>query len=202
MRSIRRTAAALLAAIATTTGAAAQARQPARETTVILVRHAEKVTSNPLNQDPSLTARGRQRAQELAALLRGRHIDAIITTQLKRTKMTGQPLADALHIVPEETHMGHDTDASAAQVAELIRTRHAGQTVLVVGHTTTVPKIIAALGGPRMGPICSSAYSNLFTLVLPATGTPRLAHAHYGAADPPGGHECVNGIHEEHGHGR
>jgi hypothetical protein len=73
--------------------------------------------------------------------------------------------------------------------------------VLVVGHSTTVPKIIAALGGPALGEICGSAYSNLFTLVVPRTGAARLAHGHYGAADPPGGHECVDGIRVEH-HGR
>ncbi|SOD04287.1 hypothetical protein SAMN05216486_1393, partial [bacterium JGI 053] len=39
---------------------------------------------------------------------------------------------------------------------------------------------------------------NLFTLVIPRTGPSRFTHGHYGAADPPGGDECVNGIKEEH----
>jgi phosphohistidine phosphatase SixA len=115
--------------------------------------------------------------------------------------MTAQPTADSLHLVPEEVHMGHDPAASAQEVANLVRTRHAGQTVLVVGHSTTVNRIVAALGGPPLGDICETAYSNVFTLVIPATGTPRLAHRHYGAADPAGGHECVDGIHVEDHHG-
>src|SRR4051794_39605623 len=194
MHMIRRIPALALAALL----GAPVAASTQQATTVILVRHAEKVTSNPLDQNPSLTREGEQRARDLAAALRGRHVDAIVTTQLKRTRQTARPLADNLRIVPEETHMGHDDDAAAAAVASLIRTRHQGQTVVVVGHTTTVPKIIALLGGPTLGPICESAYGNLFTLVIPSAGPARFTHGHYGAADPPGGHECVNGIKEEH----
>ena len=193
---IRRIQVLALAALLAAPGVAA-AQRP---TTVILVRHGEKATGNPLDQDPSLTPQGEQRARDLVAALRGTRVDAIITTQLKRTRQTARPLADSLHITPEETHMGHDTDAAAARVAALIRTRHMGQTVVVVGHTTTVPKIIGLLGGPSLGPICESAYGNLFTLVIPRQGQVRFTHGHYGAADPPGGHDCVNGLKEEHHH--
>ncbi|HEX8903591.1 MAG TPA: phosphoglycerate mutase family protein [Longimicrobiaceae bacterium] len=186
----------MLTALVVSTGAGAQRRQTARQqpTTVILVRHAEKFTGNPLDQNPPLSPEGWQRARDLYRLLKGRHVQAIITTQLDRTRMTARPAADSLHIVPEEL----DAQTPAASVAELIRTRHAGQTVLVVGHGNTVTKIIAALGGPTLGDICDSAYSNIFTLVVPRSGTPRLTHAHYGAADPPGDHDCVDGIKEEH----
>jgi broad specificity phosphatase PhoE len=193
MHMIRRIPALALAALLAAP-AAASAQQA---TTVILVRHAEKVTSNPLDQNPSLTPEGEQRARDLVAALRGRRVDAIVTTQLKRTRQTARPLAESLHLTPVETHMGRNSDTAAARVATLIRTRHQGQTVLVVGHSTTVPKIIALLGGPALGPICESAYGNLFTLVLPSRGQVRFTHGHYGAADPPGGHECVNGIKEE-----
>src|SRR3954462_5370189 len=158
---IRRIQALALAALLAAPGAAA-AQRP---TTVILVRHAEKAAGNPLDQNPSLTREGEQRARDLVAALRGTRVDAILTTQLKRTRQTAQPLAASLRITPEETHMGHDVDAAAAAVAALIRARHTGQTVVVVGHTTTVPKIIALLGGPTLGAICQNAYSNLFTLV-------------------------------------
>lgn len=201
MRHIRRAAAALLAVALATSGAAAQQRQhrihapPA--TTVILVRHAEKQTGNLLDQDPDLTPAGYRRAADLYRALKGRHVDAIITTQLKRTRETAQPTADSLHLVPVQVHMGRHPQDSADSVARLIRTRYAGKTVLVVGHTTTVNRVIAALGGPQLGDLCDSAFSNLFTLVLSASRTPRLEHRHYGAADPPA-HECENGIHVEH----
>jgi phosphohistidine phosphatase SixA len=204
MRAVHSTLATLLAVTLSATGADAQRtrhRATPQPTTVILVRHAEKFTGNPLDQNPPLTPEGWARARDLYRLLKSRHVDAIITTQLDRTKMTARPTADSLHLTPEVVEMGRDARANAAAVASLIRARHAGQTVLVVGHSTTVPQIIADLGGPALGEICESAYSNVFTLVVPRTGAPRLAHVHFGSADPPGGHECVDGLRVAH-HGR
>lgn len=191
---IRRIPALALAALLAVPGAALAQRA----TTVILVRHAEKSTANPLDQDPPLTREGEQRARDLVAALRGRRVDAILTTDLQRTRQTAAPLAAERRIAPEETHMGHDADVAAAAVASLIRARHLGQTVVVVGHSTTIPRVIALLGGPALGPLCESAYGHLFTLVIPRTGPVRFTHGHYGATDQPGGHECVDGIHQEH----
>jgi broad specificity phosphatase PhoE len=81
----------------------------------------------------------------------------------------------------------------AAAVAQLIRARYAGKTVLVVGHSNTIPAIIAALGGPALPDLCDSAYGNLFTLHLPPAGTVRLEHKHYGAPDPPAA-GCSDGL--------
>lgn len=165
-------------------------------TTVILVRHAEKVTNNPFDRNPSLSPAGRERARVLARELAGRHVDAVIVTNLLRTQMTAQPFVDARHITPDTVPMVDNGDSTAQAIARLIRTRYRGKTVLVVGHNTLVPRTIAALGGPRLDDICESAYSNLFTMVIPSTGTPRLSHTHYGAPDP-AAHHCVNGIHAE-----
>jgi phosphohistidine phosphatase SixA len=184
---------ALAALLAPPSAAAAQ-----RETTVILVRHAEKVTTDPRDPNPGLTAAGEQRACDLARLLRRRHVAAVITTQFARTRLTGKPTADAAHVALDSMTAGRDVQAHAAEVAERIRTRYAGKTVLVVGHSNTVPKIIAALGGPALADICDSAYGNVFTVVIAPQGAPRFTHAHYGAADPPGGHDCVNGLVEAH----
>ncbi|HEX6746261.1 MAG TPA: phosphoglycerate mutase family protein [Longimicrobium sp.] len=193
MRSLRPVLAAMIAATLVSTGADAQGSTAPQQTTVILVRHGEKDTSNPLDPDPALSPAGQQRARDLYQLLKGRHVDAIITTQLGRTRLTAAPLADSQHITAEVVPATRDAQANAADVAQSIRTRHAGQTVLVVGHSNTVTKIIAALGGPALADICDSAHGNLFTLVLPANGTPRLERAHYGAADPPDD-ACADGL--------
>jgi hypothetical protein len=67
--------------------------------------------------------------------------------------------------------------------------------VLVVGHSNTVPAIIAALGGPKLPDLCDAAYSNLFLLHLPADGSaPRLVRSQYGVADPPGADRCTAGM--------
>ena len=52
-------------------------------------------------------------------------------------------------------------DGIVAKVKE-----HAGRTVLVVGHSNTVPLIVRALGGPDVGAIADSEYADMFTLVI------------------------------------
>jgi len=165
-------------------------------TTVILVRHAEKMTTDPRDPNPALTPEGEQRARELARLLRDRHVAGVITTQFARTSLTGKPTADAAHVPLDSVLVSRDLAAHVAAVAERVRTRYAGKTVLVVGHSNTVTKIIAALGGPPLADICDPAYGNLFTLVIPAEGAPRLTRGHYGAADPPAAPGCVDGLME------
>src|SRR5258708_37686179 len=71
---------------------------------LILVRHADKA-AQPAD-DPPLTAAGAKRAQDLAEALRPAGVTAIITTQLRRTRDTAQPLATALGIVPEVVNVG------------------------------------------------------------------------------------------------
>jgi phosphohistidine phosphatase SixA len=184
-------------ALAALAFAALPARSPAvavqRPTTVILVRYAEKVTTNPLDRNPALSPEGERRARALVAALRGRRVDAILVTQLRRTRQTAAPLAASRGVTPVATRMEGGGDDAAAEVASLIRARHLGHTVVVVGHRTTVPKIIALLGGPRLRPLCENAYSHLYTLEVPRTGPARLTHTHYGAADPPDARECVDG---------
>ena len=193
---IRRLHALALAALVAAPGAALAQR--AATTTVILVRHAEKNTSNPADPNPGLTPAGEQRARDLLAAIRRRPVRGIITTDLARTRLTALPVAQHFRITPEEVQAGGDIQVHVRTVADLVRA-HRGHTVLVVGHSNTVTKIIAALGGPALGDICDDAYSNLFTLVIPPTGTPRLTHGHYGAADPaPGDHACVDGVKQEH----
>lgn len=162
-------------------------------TTVIVVRHAEKATTNPQDPNPALSPEGQQRARDLAELLRSRQVAAVIATQYARTQLTAQPTADAAHLVIDTMPATRDVQAHAAAIAERIRTRYAGKTVLVVGHSNTVPKIVAALGGPALADLCDSAYGNLFTVVIPASGAPRYTQGHFGAADRTDA-ACANGF--------
>jgi hypothetical protein len=63
--------------------------------------------------------------------------------------------------------------------------KHAGGTVLVVGHSNTIPAIVGALGAPRPRDLCDSEYDQLFVVILGDTGPPRLVRSRYGAASPP-----------------
>jgi hypothetical protein len=75
-------------------------------------------------------------------------------------------------------------------VAASIRRQPAGSLVLVVGHSNTVPAIVAALGGPALEEICDSEYANFLTLIVPSSGSPRLLLSAYGAPDPATGTPC------------
>jgi broad specificity phosphatase PhoE len=165
-------------------------------TLVLLVRHAEKAAEP--GDDPPLSAVGAARAQALAAALRDSGVTAVVTTQLRRTRDTAQPIATGRGLTPEVVPIDHGAvPAHADAVAAAVR-RHAGGVVLVVGHSNTIPAIIAALGGPHLPEICDAAYSNLFILQLGGQ-EPRLILAHYGVPDPDLGPDCkTTAMHADH----
>lgn len=168
-------------------GASMAAVAPAviAEPLVILVRHAEK-SSEP-GSDPSLSDQGRQRADALANALRDARVTAIYTTHLKRTRETAAPIAKLSGVTPQAIQAGGGA-SHVESVATAVR-RHTDGVVLVVGHSNTIPAVIAALGGPRLPDICESAYGNLFTLVPGKEGAAVVA-SRYGAPDQEGGAAC------------
>jgi phosphohistidine phosphatase SixA len=165
---------------------------------LVLVRHADKAAEP--KDDPPLTAAGAKRAQDLAAALRNAGVTAIITTQLRRTRETAQPLATALGLVPEVVNVGERALVSnpaadgrlppevVRERAEYIKVlepavRRLSGVVLVVGHDWSVPGLIASLGGPQLPNICVSVYDNLFVLTS-TKGTTNLIQTRYGAPTP------------------
>jgi broad specificity phosphatase PhoE len=62
--------------------------------------------------------------------------------------------------------------------------KHQGQTVLVVGHSNTVPAIVEALGAKRPGAICDSRYDDLFVVTIAGDGKANAVHAKYGEPSP------------------
>lgn len=163
-------------------------------TRVILVRHAEKRTDEPLNLNPHLTPEGRERARALVGVARRYHVNAIVVTQLRRTKETAALTADSLGLHPVVVETRGRGEKNAADVAALVRGRFAGRTVLVVGHQTTIPRIIRALGGPALGDLCAHAYSHVFVLELRRGHAPVLSRSRYGATDQPDDDECADGL--------
>lgn len=157
-------------------------------TVVILVRHAEKAVVPATDNDPPLSEAGQARALALLQALEGRTVHAVIATSRQRTQLTARPLAQARGITPEVVSLQHGR-AHVDSVAAAVR-RHAGHTVLVVGHSNTVPAIIGALGGPRMPELCETEYANLYVLVLRPSAQPRLERRTYGQPDPPGASVC------------
>jgi phosphohistidine phosphatase SixA len=144
-------------------------------TTVILVRHAEKII-DPNNADPDLSPAGQARTQELVRMFGDAGINAIYATQYKRTQQTVKPLADklGLPIVPVNSK-------NTAELLGQIRSQHAGQVVFIAGHNNTVPEIIAALGGPTFPTIPESEYDSLYIVTVYRTGKAKVVKMKYGA---------------------
>jgi len=177
VHSLMRRAAVAFALIATS--AAAGVAQAPRATTVIIVRHAEKA-AEPAD-DPPLTSAGEARARDLWTAIKDAGVSAIITTQFARTRATAQPSAAALRLTPEIVRAGGATHPN--DVAEAVR-KHVGQTMLVVGHSNTVPAIVEALGAARPPAICDPEYDNLYVVTLPPGGKAGVVHAKYGTRTP------------------
>ena len=132
---------------------------------IYLVRHAEKVDDS---RDPDLSEPGKARSDALAAFFAELELDSIYATELKRTQQTVEPTARAKGL-PLTIHPARDSSSLAGQLRAM-----AGKTVLVSGHSNTVPAIIAALGGPELT-ITDDDYDNLYLVVI-VDGEAHLQH--------------------------
>ena len=141
-------------------------------TTVLLVRHADR--DGNLDQ---LKAEGFVRAGVLAHVVDKAGLDALIRSDAVRAQQTAEPTATAEALTPIVL-----TANDVTAFVDEIRTNHRGQTVLVVGHSDTVPQIIAGLGGPAVT-ITSTEFDNFYVLTLCRCrfGAPRLTNLQYGA---------------------
>ncbi len=157
-------------------------------TTVIVVRHAERATEPAA--DPVLSPAGEARAAALADALTHARVTGIVSTPYQRTRLTAAPLARSSGITPVVVATRGGAP-HARIVADTVRALFHGGTVLVVGHSNTVPAIIAALGGPTLPDLCETEYATMFVLVLRPGAEPSLTRARYGPEDPAPGASCV-----------
>jgi broad specificity phosphatase PhoE len=173
---------AALAACALLILTAAAPTRVVPSTLVMLVRHAEKA---PGTGDVPLSEAGHARARALAEIGREAAIEAIITTQFSRTRQTAEPLASALSITPVVVPAQSDVAKHAADVAAAVR-QQAGRAVLVVGHSNTIPPIVAALGGLRFPDLCEAEYDRIFVVMIDVEGVVRTVRSRFGEPTPVG----------------
>ena len=100
-------------------------------TTFILVRHAEKADDG--GEDPPLTAEGESRARRLAYMLKDTPLQAIYTTNFRRTRSTAQPLAE-IRSLEVQLYEPYKPDVIAQMVQQ-----HKGGTVVLTGHSNNIP---------------------------------------------------------------
>ena len=148
----------------------------ASDTMLIVVRHAEKATDDP--KDPGLSEQGNARANQLAVVLKNSSVKAVYTTQYKRTQQTGLPTAmqAGLHLDVRPATK-ENTGSYVADLLKEIKKKHGGETVLIVGHSNTVPEIVKEMAGLDVTPIGESEFDRIYIITLGKK--PRLVSANY-----------------------
>lgn len=136
-----------------------------RATVIYLVRHAEKEATRT---DPGLTAQGEQRAAALVRFLANEPIDALLSSDYQRTRMTLAPLARQRQLDVQTYDVGNPD----ALVARVLR-RYAGRTVVIAGHSNTVPDLVERFmvatgqGAEAAVDLDHDDYERIFVVVRP-----------------------------------
>lgn len=150
-------------------GAALAACAPAgqvqvrRDTTLILLRHADR-------KGDQLSDKGRARAQALVAALEGIEIDRIYSPGLDRNLATAAPLAEARGL--------EITRIPPTGVAQRILSESAGLTVAWVGNKGNLTEIWDSLGAPGNPPL---DYGDLFFVESGRLGGLKVTRRRFGA---------------------
>jgi broad specificity phosphatase PhoE len=146
---------------------------------ILLVRHAEKATDANEAAVP-LSDAGAARAARLAEMLKSAGVTAIYATDTVRARRTAEPLAKAAGLevriyAPKEA----DGKPAPGILVERLRKEEPKGVVLVVGHSNTLPEILAALGYTARVEIPSSQYDDLFVVTPKAEGPPTVVRLKY-----------------------
>lgn len=120
-----------------------------------LVRHAEKRNNSDTS---SLTPEGEIRAVALKDLLSGKDIKKIYASTYKRTQLTAKPLADATG--NQIILYSPDTTAAFGEYLKKL----SGTSVLIVGHTNTIPELAEILSDESVSPIPENDFDNIYTI--------------------------------------
>ncbi|PRQ09198.1 histidine phosphatase family protein [Enhygromyxa salina] len=139
------------------------------DVTIYIVRHAEKQqlpedAPEAERKDPPLSRDGQVRAMGLTEDVPVRDISAIYVTKTRRSNDTASAVV-ALNGVKPIIYPPADTDG----LVERLRKRH-GQHVLVVGHSNTIPLLLAGLGVPEAVEIDEAQYGDMWVVTLNGAG--------------------------------
>jgi cytosine/adenosine deaminase-related metal-dependent hydrolase/phosphohistidine phosphatase SixA len=155
LKHLARTLLPLLAASAAIAPAAAQ------QGAIYVMRHLDTPAGE---RDPDLTPEGAAAAQRLVQLFAAERPRAIYVSDYRRTQQTAAALAARLGLTPI-TYDPADTPGLIARV------RGGPLPALVIGHSNTVPEIIAALGGTRPAPLVHEDFGDVWRVAANGTTT-------------------------------
>ena len=150
-------------------------RDPA-VTTVIIVRHGEKLNPDSDVPEEPLSPAGEVRAAKLRENLLRAGITAVYATNTVRTQATVGPTA-ALFRLPTETY------STPTALGSTILTQHRGDVVLVAAHSNTVAAVANAVGA-AMPTATIGDYDNLYVVSVTAAAANGV-NLQYGVVSTP-----------------
>jgi phosphohistidine phosphatase SixA len=130
---------------------------------IYVMRHLHTPAGVPNAQ---LTAEGRAAAERLAAWLKRDPPRTILVSDTDRARATAAPTAARFGAAI----LVYDPKDTPALVAQILA---ANGTVLVVGHSNTVPDIVAGLGGARPAPLVHEDFGDIWHIRGPKRATVR-----------------------------
>ena len=119
-------------------------------------------------RDPDLLPAGAAKATALVMWFDSKPLAAIFATPYRRTQQTAAPIAAARGL----TVQTYDPADEAALIA---RVKAVAGPVLIVGHSNTVPEIVAALGGERPDELAHEDFGDVWTVTASGTVREKLA---------------------------
>jgi broad specificity phosphatase PhoE len=140
--------------------------------TVLFARHAN-IDLPRTTDDPVLNAAGVARAEELAHVLGAVHVESVFTSTRRRTKLTAAPLANRFGLHPEVV-------PPPEEFARQVLAGDLDAVIMVVGHSDTIPDMIAALGVAAPPTITDREFDNLFLVTIANSGETELLALKYG----------------------
>ena len=124
---------------------------------VYLFRHAEKQIIKG-EKNPELTRDGFARSDALAEALKDVQNGVIYSSEFKRTQQTVNPLASVWN-TNVKIHTAHDPEGQIERALS-----HCGKTVIISGHSNTLPNLIGLLGIVDEITISDDQYGDLFQI--------------------------------------
>lgn len=153
-------------------------------TTIIFVRHTD-TDATTASVDPSLNSLGQQRAELLADIIQDidviAGVDAIYTSEHRRTQETAAPIARRLEL---------DVQLSDPYLFEpfmaQVLTDHKGEIVLVVTLSDALAPLVEELHGSKNVPeMASDEYGNIYIVTIPWFGKVKTLRLRYGFYEKP-----------------
>ncbi len=128
-----------------------------KTTTIYFIRHAEKVDSS---KNPDLSTSGLKRAAHWNEIFSETPFDAIYSTDFTRTKQTATP-----------TSINQKIDITIYDAKNIdfqkFKTDNLGKTVLVVGHSNSIPEFVNKLINQNVYPtVEETTFGNLYIVTL------------------------------------